>query len=217
MTNCDPFLCGATACKTTCATSTADCTSTSYCTAPNCVAKKGLGAVCGGGEQCTTAICGGRCCSAPCTCPQQSTANVLTNAGFDSNLNGWSNPAVASQWTGQDVDGCPFSGAMQVIGAGLGLTQCVAVTPGAAYTFAGWFRNPDAVGYIVSFIGFSDANCTVVSDPVISAGFSGSETTWTFKSTSVEMPVNGNHVRIEIDTNPNLFVDKLSLSPNGAF
>ena len=88
MTNCDPFLCGATACKTTCATS-ADCTTASYCAVPKCVAKKALGAVCGAGEQCTTGICGGRCCTAPCTCPQPTAGNLFKNAGFDSDVSSW--------------------------------------------------------------------------------------------------------------------------------
>jgi hypothetical protein len=214
--NCDPFACGATACKTTC-TGPADCTNTNYCSGTSCVSKKALGAVCASPDQCSSSICGGRCCSAPCTCPQQSAANVLTNPGFDSSVSGWNNPAIASQWTGQDVDGCPFSGSFLVMGSGLGLAQCVAVTPGANYIFSGWFRNPNGTPYIASFAGASDENCLTAAAAPTAGDLSGTETNWTFRSTIVSVPSTTNHIRIEIDTNSGLFVDKLSLSINGGF
>jgi hypothetical protein len=132
-------------------------------------------------------------------------------------LTGWSNPAIASQWTSQDVDGCPFSGAFQLIGGGLGLQQCVAVTPGANYTFGGWFRNPTGALYVVSFLGASDANCLTSAPAPITESLNGSETDWTFRSTGVSVPSTTNHIQILIDANPGLFVDKLSLSSNGGF
>jgi hypothetical protein len=213
---CDPYTCATSSCKTTCATS-ADCTSTNYCSGTSCVPKKGLGAVCATPGECSTSICGGRCCLAPCTCPQQSAGNLLINPGFDTNLTGWSIPAVASQWSSQDVDGCPFSGAFQVISSGLGLAQCVAVTPGANYSFAGWFRNPTAALYFVSFLAASDANCSTSVPGLIAESLSGTETDWTFRLAAVSVPSTANHLRISIDTNSGLFVDKLSLSSNGGF
>jgi hypothetical protein len=132
-------------------------------------------------------------------------------------LTGWSNPAIASQWSSQDVDGCPFSGAFQVISSGLGLTQCVAVTPGTNYDFAGWFRNPTGAVYIVSFYAFSDATCFTQAPGLLGESLIGSETDWTFRLVGVSVPSTANHLQILIDTNSGLFVDKLSLSRNGGF
>jgi hypothetical protein len=222
-TNCDPFLCGATACKTTCSTSTADCTTNSYCAAPNCVAKKGLGAVCGAGEQCTTGICGGRCCTAPCTCPQPSPGNMFANAGFDSDVSSWDrlksslDQTTGIQWNSQDVDGCPFSGSVQEVTSGLGNpSQCVAVTPGATYTFGAWGRNLDGNAYLCELQFWSGANCTgtLTFGP---PGIGGVETAWTFHSVAFTVPAGNVSFSPACESNINSYFDKLFLSTTGSF
>src|SRR4029079_18004693 len=65
-TACAPYICGATSCKTTCA-SGADCTSSNYCNGSTCTAKKGNGATCTAANECTSVNCvDGYCCNTGC-------------------------------------------------------------------------------------------------------------------------------------------------------
>jgi subtilisin-like proprotein convertase family protein len=64
---CDPYVCGAGACRTNCGAD-GDCVVGYYCSASTCVAKKALGQVCGGGNQCLSGRCvDGVCCDGDCT------------------------------------------------------------------------------------------------------------------------------------------------------
>jgi hypothetical protein len=67
-TGCGAYLCGATACRTSC-TGDGDCAAGNYCSGTTCVPKKALGAACGAGNQCVSGNCtDGVCCSTPsCT------------------------------------------------------------------------------------------------------------------------------------------------------
>jgi MYXO-CTERM domain-containing protein len=80
---CAPFACGATACKTSCATS-ADCAATAYCDSgtAKCVAKKSGGAMCGNGSECASTFCvDGVCCDRACngTCEACGATGVCAN------------------------------------------------------------------------------------------------------------------------------------------
>lgn len=214
---CDPFICGPTACKTACAGSS-DCTGTNYCDSSTCIAKKAAGSVCTSFEQCGTSICGGRCCATPCTCPQPSAQNLFKNAGFDSDLTSWGSFSSGSgvQWNSQDVDGCPFSGSVQVISALGNPSQCVAVTPGASYVLGGWFKNPDGALYYCSVASYSGPNCTGTADSTSS--LNGTDTSWTFRTIpSFQIPANDVSLMFRCDSNPNTLIDKLSLSTTGNF
>ncbi|MFL5304164.1 MAG: hypothetical protein ACJ8F1_03075 [Polyangia bacterium] len=64
-TVCSPYVCGSTACKTTCNADT-DCVAGNYCTGTggSCTPKKALGVVCMAANQCTSGNCvDGACCS----------------------------------------------------------------------------------------------------------------------------------------------------------
>jgi len=64
---CAPYVCGAAACKTTCA-GDADCTSTAYCTSVStCAPKKNNGQKCDANKECTSGNCvDGVCCNGTC-------------------------------------------------------------------------------------------------------------------------------------------------------
>lgn len=65
--SCAPFLCGATACRTSC-TGDGDCDSTAYCSAASvCLVKSAKGEPCAEGRACETGSCvDGVCCNTKC-------------------------------------------------------------------------------------------------------------------------------------------------------
>jgi hypothetical protein len=64
---CGLYVCGATACKTTCAND-ADCQSGNYCNGTACVPQKALAQACTADDQCSSAHCApeGLCCASAC-------------------------------------------------------------------------------------------------------------------------------------------------------
>jgi hypothetical protein len=216
--SCGRFLCGsATRCATTCQSSS-DCTSTAYCAAQTCQQKKALGAVCGKFEECGTGICGGRCCSSACTCPQPSVANLLKNAGFDKDLSDWSNDDL--QWTGEDADGCPFSGSAKPLTASGDPGQCVVLAPGQSYRMGAMFK-AQADGILACHMLFhATPDCTgpKFGHPTMDyPSISGRLTSWTFESASFETPPNARSGSLQCD-GYNAVVDKMFVSPgDGGF
>ena len=66
-TDCSPFKCGTTSCRSSC-TSDTHCVSTSFCSGNQCQGKKSNGATCTNASQCTSGFCvDGRCCNSACT------------------------------------------------------------------------------------------------------------------------------------------------------
>src|SRR5215831_7969487 len=60
-------------------------------------AKKSPGEPCTSAFECSSGLCGGRCCNpgVGCTCTQPSAANLIVNPGFDNALSGWTQGAGA--------------------------------------------------------------------------------------------------------------------------
>jgi hypothetical protein len=77
-TSCLPFVCGPTACLTSCTLDT-DCNSAmQYCSGGTCVNKKAGGVACGGANQCASGFCvDGVCCGSEC--PACEACNVSGN------------------------------------------------------------------------------------------------------------------------------------------
>jgi hypothetical protein len=211
----DAVACDAIGCQGTCST-TAGCAAGTYCSGSSCVPKKAVGAACGGGEECTSAICGGRCCTSACTCPQPWPENIFgSSAGFDStDLSNWGRTAYF-QWNSQDADGCPYSGSIQILSASGDPQRCVAITPGASYTIGGSFKNADGNFWTCYFSLYVGVNCPPAEAPPIAGSFRGTNTAWAVQSTFFQAPADSASLLFYCDSTANSFVDKLFLSPLG--
>jgi len=134
--SCGNYLCSSNgvSCRANCSAD-ADCSSGGYCDASTCKAKLNPGALCGRDQQCSSGLCGGRCCNpgTPCACHEPSPENLLANAGFDKDLSGWES-LLDQTWSSQDVEGCPFSGSAHSATATGYPKQCVRISPGIKYS-----------------------------------------------------------------------------------
>jgi hypothetical protein len=198
-------------CATSCMDSS-DCATAAYCAGQTCHPKKPLGAVCSTFEECGSATCGGRCCSSGCTCPQPSAGNRFQNAGFDSDLTNWC-PSGSLQWTNDDADGCPYSGAAKTVTTSGCPTQCAQVAQGAYY-LGGLFKSPSGNMYVCIASVWSSPGCTGTDvTPASPELLSGAETTWTFHRVRIDVPANAASLRINCEARPDTQFDKLFLSP----
>ena len=141
--NCSPYVCGATTCKTSCAT-TADCAAGFTCIGSIC-AKKPNGATCGAANECESNYCQqGVCCNTGCagTCMA---CNLATTMGTCSPIAPGQPPVVASQCpmmasTSCGTDGmCNGAGACRNYAAGTacGGPSCTGSTLSSARTCDG--------------------------------------------------------------------------------
>ena len=101
-----------------------------------------------------------------CVCRRPSAGNLVQNAGFDSNLAGWSAywPPMTSSWASDDSEGCQASGSIAGSNTELDPTQCVPLSSwtGGTYYFGAKFKLPltgNLTKCEVSF--FSDGSCSV--------------------------------------------------------
>lgn len=212
---CDPYACDQSGCKTACAGSP-DCAAGNYCSGSACMPRKTVGLTCASADECLTAICGGRCCSSPCTCPRPSPENLLgSGAGFDdTDLSSWGPPGTM-QWSSQDADGCPYSGSVQILSASGYPRRCVAVTAGASYSLGGYFKNADGSPWACYFFTFAGPNCPLAETPGLSGSFTGTNTAWAFQSAFFQAPAGNVSLIFYCDSSVNTFVDKLFISPAG--
>ncbi len=139
--SCGNYLCGATACKTTC-TVDGDCSSASlYCNAGQCVPKVANGTTCGGASACTSGFCvGGLCCDSACATAGY-TCSAAGSVGACKKANGTTCASAGECASANCVDGvCCNSGcggqcqACDVAGS---LGTCIAVSGPAHPNAAG--------------------------------------------------------------------------------
>ena len=117
--SCGVYVCGGNQCRTNCDTAT-HCASGYYCgSGKKCVEQKQNGALCANNDECSSFVCGGRCCpvNMPCSCTQPSAGNLLVNEGFDTGMSNWSDDpsGTAEVWTGTyDAESCAYSGSVGI-------------------------------------------------------------------------------------------------------
>jgi hypothetical protein len=137
-TACTPYVCGATACKTSCSADT-DCVSGDYCTGPggSCVPKKPLGGACTAATQCAagSGCVDGVCCStASCGTCQACNLNGL---GTCSSV-GAGQPAPAGQCAPTSTCGyagtCNGAGACTLASSGTVCGGAVCAASSSLYT-----------------------------------------------------------------------------------
>jgi len=148
-------------------------------------AKKSPGEPCTSAFECSSGLCGGRCCNpgVGCTCTQPSAANLIVNPGFDNALSGWTQGAGAGSAAAatDDAEGCPFSGSVFIDNSSSGsktIYQCVSVNPSTSYDFGVRMRS-NGSGYVHCDLDlFPAANCggsnaTVSSPSWVNVQWSG--------------------------------------------
>jgi hypothetical protein len=132
--DCTPYLCGASACKTSCADD-ADCVTGAYCAASECKLDQANGADCTSGSQCISGNCvDGKCCDQTCTGPCKACSAAKKGAGLDGeceNVAPGEDPdndcAAQAPSTCGTTGACNVNGACQIHGQGTacGTTVCL--------------------------------------------------------------------------------------------
>jgi hypothetical protein len=244
---CSPFLCGSTACQTSCSgTGANQCVSSAACVGGVCQTcasgRSACGNVCADETSdpnhcgsCTTA-CGGttplcvssKCvqCSAltdcktgyvactnnACVCRAKAAKNLMQNAGFDSNVSGWTSAENLATWSGSDADGCPASGSLTAPD-GDTLSYCVQnVLPNTTYYF-GYKYVQDQAGAI---------NCVVTwtTDTACQSGLSrffvqsgtGTGTAWSSIASSATSSAGTVAAQILCGVGGNVKIDQVYLN-----
>jgi hypothetical protein len=190
---CAPYACTGTGCAISCSLDS-DCTGT-YCDAPFCKPQLIPGSTCARPEQCTSSLCGGRCCNpgAPCKCTQPSPMNVAANAGLDKNLSSWASQDGRS-WDSEDAEGCPFSGSLNDTADEGYRLVCVPALPVTAYNVGAWVKMSDNTTLDFCQVQFFEhPGCDTANDPVLGYkvfNINPALRGWILTSTSVQSPVN---------------------------
>jgi hypothetical protein len=102
-----------------------------------------------------------------CSCPQPSSANLLKNPGFDTDLSNWNVTSGDGSitWANADATSCPYSGSVYVTSTdsamGPRLWQCVPISPSQSAFTTPYYWGLRAKGLIGCDIdAFFSPNCT---------------------------------------------------------
>jgi hypothetical protein len=86
-----------------------------------------------------------------CSCQKQSTGNIVTNGGFDKNVQGWTARGDGTTWSSVDADGCAGSGSAS------GRTSiCIPITAGSTYSFGAKILSSEGC----TLYGYTDTVCS---------------------------------------------------------
>lgn len=152
--------------------------------------------------------------------------NLLTNPGFDTDLNGWTRGAFVPDWSPMDADGLSNSGSARYLhtidaGGAFLMSQCLPVAAAAAYDLRADLRllpagNESGVGVFVR--SFSGSTCTGahldIDRPFRLLG-ENSDGLWTSLQGTYVAPADATRVQIEVsiggaDGGVEAFVDNVA-------
>jgi hypothetical protein len=133
------------------------------------------------------------CANGSC-CQQQSSANRIFNAGFNSSLDGWL--TTKGIWTSQDADGCVSSGSVSFLAADAGtfVSSCITVEGGGQYNFGARAKVPAttaAFRAVCELFFYTGLQCNILSSGDNSAStsvFSTNSTDWQTMEMAVTLP-----------------------------
>jgi hypothetical protein len=141
------------------------------------------------------------CVGGACACAPQTSVNLLTNAGFNDSLQGWT-AASGAKWASADSDECPRSGSVSL--AGGNITQCVRnVTGGKNYTVGFRFLSASdtPLGCFGSFYTDTDCKNAIGPDFInVSGGGTGSPF-WEPSSAFAPAPAGTKSIQVNCFTN----------------
>lgn len=146
-------------------------------------------------------------------CPKPSAQNLLTNAGFDTNVD---NMCLFGglQWTNEDADSCSSSGSAMAATPSGCPTQCVSVKPGTTYTFGGVFKSTKG-RYVCYASAWKGPGCGTEDVTAGTLGLlEGTEASWTRHQVQWQMPAQAESLRINCEAPEGTHFDKLFLSPS---
>jgi hypothetical protein len=142
--------------------------------------KKPDGEPCAAASECTTGVCGGRCCAAGCTCTLPGSANLIQDPGIDLGVTNWTTSTGTISRSLHDAEQCPFSGSLAATGdAAQVIAQCLRSTPlvgdftfGVRYMFESAGAPPaKPICQVIFYSGFNcDADISFTAETDQTAG-----------------------------------------------
>jgi len=180
---------------------TGDCNDNNVCITGESCQSNGS---CGGGSKASISLsCGNnKFCdgNGACKCRTQSSWNLLTNPGFDSNASPWTLKGGATYVPSVDVDSCSGSGSVSLQVLGAVVTRCIEVKANQTYYFGYRFKaagGPSSSGTAYCYIAFLPAgNTCSISESVggADAAQNYNNDNWIQGSASATSDANTTHV-----------------------
>jgi hypothetical protein len=150
------------------------------------------------------------------TCVMPGGTNLLSNGGFDTNVDGWTplDPNIVLGFAAADiVVACTTSGSLlaknRATALDSGFVQCVPVTAGQSYNVGGWIRTPSTSGpgqTSIQLVWFTGANCQGTSSGGALLQANGTRDLWELLSQDNLVAPRGTasaYVYGELATSPN--------------
>ncbi len=161
-----------------------------------------------------------------CVCAQKSSANRMTNPGFDLSLDGWSYQSSFVKWDSADADNCSRSGSVKITPGSATMKQCVSVSNAAGKSFTlGYKYKQDKANSAICYMSFStNSTCTQGAGPDfvgVSSGNGVSTANWQSASGSGVALAGTTHLNIQcqlLNSTATIWFDQLYVTQgSGSF